>query len=472
MGPNYQAPENSVPDEWQGAEAGFSSEEPLTTWWEVFQDPLLNKYIEKAASNNNDLLAAEANILQARALRQVAASSLFPQIFADVNATKTYFSKNGPVFAGGAFTGGTSAATGLPFAIQVPQIQNLFNALFDATWEIDLFGKTRRGVEAAEATIDSASEQRNTVLLSLLAEVARNYMEIRGNQKKALLIEQYIELLENNAEIIQKQLESGYANQLDYEKIEADLATARSQFPAVYADMYRGIFTLSILTGDLPEALVDELLPLQPLPKPPNTLAVGLRSDLLRRRPDVRQAERQLAVATANIGVAVASFYPTITLNGDGGFQSLQLRDLFKWSSRTWAYGGDVNMPIFLGGSLVGNLKATEATAAATAYTYQQTVLNALQDAESALISYTEDLKTTSQLNESSARNERLVHLTSERYTKGLVNKLNLISSQLQWNTAEQSLLQSETKTLLDLVSLYKALGGGWESDHSLCSER
>lgn len=468
VGPDYKPPENTVSDTWSSpAKDAAEPAAVVTEWWKLFNDPLLNKYIEKAAANNNDVLTAESNILQARAMRQIAASSFFPQIGADVNATKTYFSKNGPVFAIGPSTGslpGTvSAASGLPFTVQNPQIQSLYNALFDASWEIDLFGKTRRTVEAADANIGSAIEQKNDTLISVMAEIARTYMEIRGFQQQSKLIKENIEILEKKTGIIQKQLEYGLVSQLDYENIQATLATERSLLPDINAEIYRGIYTISILTGDVPETLVEELLPFQPLPKAPQKVAMGLRSDLLRRRPDIRNSERQLAAATANIGVAVASFFPTITLIGDGGLQSLMLRNLFTAGSKTWALGGDIMMPIFEGGKLVGNLKASRAAASAAAFIYQQTVLNALEETESALIGYSSELKTSGELAEAVDRNRILVALSTERHEKGLISLLNLLDTERQMNQAQQSLLKSETAALLDLVTLYKALGGGWE---------
>jgi NodT family efflux transporter outer membrane factor (OMF) lipoprotein len=417
--------------------------------------------------HNYDVQAAEANVLQARGLRMIAASSWFPQITADFNATKTYFSKNGPVFAIGAAAGNpgvtTSSLTGLPFSLQIPQIQSLYNALLDATWEIDLFGKTRRSVEAAQANIESALEQRNDRLISVLAEVARNYIEIRSSQRLAVLTEENIKLLKQNVEIIKVSVERGLSNQLDLENIESQLDVAKAALPSLIAQVYRGIYAISVLTGELPETLAEEILPLKPLPKLQEKVAVGLRSDLLRRRPDVRRAERQLAGATANIGVAVASFFPTVTLLADGGFQSLKLSKLFQLPSKTWAVGGDINLPIFQGGQLMGNLKTNRAIASQAAFTYQQTVLNAVQDAESALVTYGEDLKTTQEFRKSVFRNRNIVKLTKQRYTKGLISLINLITIKRQFISTQESLLQSQTTALVDLIALYKALGGGWE---------
>lgn len=467
VGPNYKSPENCVSGDWNptpgSAELSFSTENPPTAWWKVFQDPLLDKYIEMAATCNKEILTAEANILQARALRLVAASSLFPQVEANVNATKTYFSKNGPVFAGPSFTAGPNANTGLPFTIQTPQIQNLFNALFDASWELDLFGKTRRGVQAAQATYERTIEQRNDLLISVLAEVARNYMEVRSFQMQAKLLRQTIRLTEKENKVIQKRKNTGYDNQLDVERTNADLALARAQLPDVIANLYKGIYTLSILTGNPPETLLEELLPMQYLPKRPEHLAVGLKSDLLRRRPDVRAAERNLAVATANLGVAVAAFFPSVVMTADGGFQSLMVRNWFEAASRTWDIGGNLGLPIFQGGNLVGNLRASRAAESAAGYRYQQTVLSALQEAESALITYQEDCAVTKQFAVATEKTGNLVKLNSDRYTKGLVSVTDLIDSKRQLVNAQENQLNSDRNALLDLIALYKALGGGWQ---------
>lgn len=471
VGPNYKAPINDVPDTWEGpsdtGEVSISREAPETKWWQVFNDALLNNYIEKAVQHNNTILAAEANVLQARALRQVAASSLFPQLAANLNGTKTYFSKNGPIFAGPSLTQGPSSTTGLPFSIQTPQIQPLYNALLDATWEIDLFGRTRRSVEAAEANIGSAIEQKNDILISVLAEVARNYIDIRSSQQLAVLVEQDIALLEKKLAIVREQYMAGLANKLDLERLEAQLASAQADLPNLIAQVYQGIYTISILTGNLPEALAEELLPLQSMPEIPTKIAVGLRSDLLRRRPDVRRTERQLASATANIGVAVASFFPSIVLSADGGFQSLKFSNLFNWASRTWDYGGNINIPIFEGGQLVGNLHASRAVASYAAYTYQQTVLNALEEAESALITYTKAVEIVHDISRSTEKTRDVAGLTQARFDKGLVAYTDVLDALRQLNASDQALLNTDTSALLNVIVLYKALGGGWEVDFS-----
>ncbi|MDE3045498.1 MAG: efflux transporter outer membrane subunit [Verrucomicrobiota bacterium] len=466
VGPDYKTPDTVVSDAWTSDEQANNCE-PIQTWWKTFQDDLLNQYIEKAAACNYNIQTAEANILQARALRQIAASSFFPQAGLDVNATKTYFSKNGPVFTIGQSTGNSadtsSPVTGLPFALQTPQLQNLFNFLFDASWELDVFGKIRRTVEAAEAQIESAIAHRNDILISVFAEVAKNYIDLRSFQRRAELLQKNIDLLTKHAEITKISLEKGYANQLDLEEIEAQLAAAKAALPTVYSEIYRSIYTLSVLIGQPPETLVDDLLVTRPLPTPPANIAVGLRSDLLRRRPDIRYAERQLAEATAAVGIAVANFFPTVSLLANGGFQSLALPSLFNWGSRTWAYGADVNVPIFEGGQQVGTLRFTQASQSAAAAKYQQTVLSALQDAEGSLKNYQELAISTKKYDESVLHTNFVVVLTRERHLKGLVNLINLLTNEQQLVSTELTQLDSKTAELTALISLYKALGGGWE---------
>ena len=313
VGPKYKPPELTYSDEWHGQEAesvDLSLQESITTrWWEVFHDELLTKYIEKAAACNHTVLMAEANIQQARALKKVAVSQYLPQLGLDFNGSKTYFSKNGPVFSGPSLVGGVSSITGLPFQLQIPQIQPLYNALIDVSWEIDLFGRTRNEVKARTAMIGSAEEERKGVLLSVFAEIAMNYMQLRATQQQGVLIEANIDLLEDIQKIIQENVSQGFSSELELMQIESVLAKAKSELPLTYAQVYQTIYALSILIAEPPEALLSELLPIQNLPDLPENVVIGLRSDLLRRRPDVGLAERQLAAATANVGVAVSSFF-------------------------------------------------------------------------------------------------------------------------------------------------------------------
>jgi multidrug efflux system outer membrane protein len=464
MGPNYVPPEVVVSDEWVEE---TDANERLADWWTIFNDPLLSDLLTRAVEQNKSLKSALANIEQAIALRQIAASALFPQINSDINATRTYFSKNGPVFAIGPSTGsapGTpSPATGLPFVLQIPQTQNLYNFLFDATWELDLFGKTRRSIEAQQAEIGVVMEERNGLLLSILAEVSRNYMQLRSNQQLAAIKEKTIELLKQIASIRYQSLQYGYINLIDYDRSLEEIETTQATLPPLVAESYKNIYALSVLTGSPPETLLPELLPLSTLPNIPQEVGLGLRSELLRRRPDIRIVERKLAQATANIGIAVASFFPALTLYGDFGLQSLFTNNLFTWKSRTWAYGGDITTPLFQGGRLFGNLHASQAAKTSIAMIYEQTVLTALQEAESYLAAYHQDLKTISFSTQAVGKNQDIVSLRAQQYEQGLINRIGYLETEMQLLTAEQTLITNQTIALIDLISLYKALGGGWE---------
>ncbi len=449
VGPNYQTPEICLVDQWS-TPTDANDLTPLTEWWTVFNDPLLNKYIQSAAVANKNVLVAEANILQARALRQVSVAALYPHIGADLNAAEFKFSRNGLIF--GQTPDGPN-----------PEARSLYNVLFDAVWELDLFGKNRRSIEAANATIESNIEERNNVLLSVMAEMARTYIEVRSYQKKKELTEANIAVLEQQLAIVRKQLEFGYVNLLDYDEVEADLANAKAALPDITAEIYRNIYTLSVLTGEMPETLLGELLEVKPLPRIPETVAVGLRSDLLRRRPDIRRVERQLASATATIGVAVASFFPTIILGAVGGLQSLHLNNLFTGASNIWGVGGDASVPLFQGGKIIGNLHVNQAAAQVAYQTYQQTVLQALEETESALSAFTQEKLSESEYLQAAKKYRSLSQLAYMRYEKGLTNRIDFLNSEKQFLTAEQNLLQSQTLALVDLIALYKALGGGWQ---------
>jgi outer membrane protein, multidrug efflux system len=467
MGPKYKTPEITYSDEWHGEEdmtmSTFSKDPIATCWWEVFQDELLTKYIEKAAADNHTLLMAEANIQKARALKKIAASQFFPQLLLDFNGSKTYFSKNGPVFSGPSLAEGVSQMTGLPFQLQIPQIQPLYNALIDASWQLDLFGQIRNAVKVKSALIESAEETKKGVMLSIFAEIAMNYMQLRAVQQKGVLIEKNIHLLEEIQEITQKNMDKGLTSKLDLVQIQADLAKAQAELPLTYAQVYQMIYALSVLVAQPPEALLSELLPIKNLPAIPKNIAIGLRSDLLRRRPDVGQAERQLAAATANVGVAISSFFPVFTLGGDFGFQSLKFANLFTNMSKTWSIGGDVNMPLFQGGRLIGNLRVSESEAVFAAQSYEQTVLKALQEAESALSRYEGDLNTLSSLQRSVDKEAQACFIVQKQYEQGYADLTQLFQIQRTLNASEEAELDSRSSTLVDLIVLYKALGGGFE---------
>ena len=463
VGPNYYPPEPPICDNWVAPDQD-SEEVPLVEWWEILGDPLLTKLINQAVFFNNDLKVAEANVVQARALITVTASDLFPKIGAQLSALHVHLSRNG-------FVDLISMPDVMPPppTPSIPQNIDVYSALLDATWEIDIFGKTRRAIENSVATYEAQIEQRNDVLITLVAEVARDYIQLRSTQKNWELVSNNLDLLEQNANLMRNRFKSGLVNSLDLQRVEAEYALALATKPPLVAQIYQNIYAISVLTGLPPESLICELLPPKPLPEAPCELELGIRSDLLRRRPDIRRAERELAAATANVGVAVANFYPSFTLRGFFGLQSVELRKLFTPESKTWLYSGTLNLPIFQGGLLIGNLRATEAVTVAAGFTYQQTVLRALEEAEGALVAYTQDQFAVALQEDAVGRVREVSRLSNNRLRSGLINLTDWLDSERQLISAEQNLLTNQTTELLDLVRLYKALGGGWQA---FCCEK
>jgi multidrug efflux system outer membrane protein len=457
VGPNYRPPQPQVPETWNlvpcGTDEKLSCAPSPCDWWNVFHECLLNKYIHLGAKHNNNVLAAEYNILNARSLHLVSSSKLFPQLDADFNALRAKLSESGPF---GLLAEGEARR-------QMPLYFSLYSAFLDASWEVDLFGKTRRGMEAACAAVGMAVEDRNDLLLSIFGEIARNYFEVRSYQHQILLTEKNIALLERNRNVVREQLIVGYRNRLDLERVEAELANARSTLPDLIGNVYRGIYALSMLTGQMPEALVIEMLPICPLPEAPLCIDVGIRSEILRRRPDVRRAERQLAQATANIGVAVAGYYPSVKLYALAGFSTGSFRDLFTSKSFSWILDGNVGQPIFHGGSLLGNLRSAQAKKCQALYLYQQAVVEAIAEAQSDFVAYAEEVVTSKELAEVVAKNQSIMELNQARLNIGLVSITDLLDVERQLIASELNFVSSRTQALLDLVALYKSLGGGWE---------
>lgn len=456
VGPNFVPPDNNVQDCWNApTEDAFTLDSPDCRWWEVFDDELLTCYINEGALFNKDVQIAEANLLNARAARDYASSYFYPRISHDMNVSRQKFSQNGPLF-----NLPNANTPGLSPTIAVPQYQTLYNFNFDAIWELDVFGKTRRSVEAADANIGVALANLNDVMLSLFAEIAKNYVEVRAAQEQQRLIEKNLALLKQNVDLTTNRVKGGLENALNQDRVEAEYETLLATLPQTYTTIYSGIYNLSILIGRVPETLLCEMLPYQPMPCIPEKVALGLRSEILQRRPDVRGAENALHQATANIGVAYAEFFPKFTLTGLEGFQSLQLKKLFQGKSNLWSYSADITTPIFEGGRLRANLAMAKAQNAEQVAQYEKTVLNALRDAERALVAYAQDLEALKSLQQVTSKNEKIVFLSKNRYQKGLTNLTDFIDAERQLINTENNLLITKQQTLIDLISLYKALGG------------
>jgi NodT family efflux transporter outer membrane factor (OMF) lipoprotein len=450
VGPDFQKPDQVKAQNWTLSQAGlYKTTEINSRWWRTFEDPLLRKLVESALRSNNDLAQAGARVREARALREVAASTLFPDIGTSASALKETISENGRIPAGA-----------IP---AIPKRRNVFESGFDASWELDVFGGNRRQVEAADARMAGVEEGRRSIQLSVVAESARNYLELRGLQRQIAIIEKNLTLQQHTLDLTNDKLRVGTGTDFEVARAEGQLRATEARLPNLNAEIAAGAYRLSVLTGQRPDALLNDLLKREPLPAPPDRVPVGLPSDLLRRRPDIRRAEYELAAATADIGVATADLFPRFSLTGAAGLEALHFTDLFQSGSNTARLGPQVRWPIFQAGRIRANIKATEARADAAAAAYEQAVLAALGETEAALERYGRELETRRKLQGAVDSNQRAVDLAKQRFDIGTGTQFEVIDAEARLLAVESDLVQSETASLTKLVALYKALGGGWD---------
>ena len=433
------------------SEETFSHEPVNADWWTVFEDPVLEEYIALAAANNPSINEAWARVIEARALRNMAAAPLWPSITGNITGERIELSKNGLIPFSFLATAG------------IPRIQSLFTLGFDAIWELDVFGKTQKQVEAAQFRLQSSIEFKNDILITVFAEVARNYIEGRGQQKIIEVKKRKIEIFSETAQIIRQRKRVGLDSALNLDSIEAELARTKSELPLIQEDFYSAVFRLSVLLGQLPECVLDEFSSDKPLPLNPDIVPLGLRSDLLRRRPDIRRAERELAAYLADVSVSIAQLFPSFSLFGNIGYESTRLGNWLQNSSQKWNWGERISFPIFQGGQLLANIAANKARALAAVYEYERVILDSLAETETAIVIYGKELEREIDLRKSEESHKRLYELTKKQYEKGLINKMELFTAERRYLDTVESLLISETHTLVRLIALYKALGGGWQ---------
>jgi NodT family efflux transporter outer membrane factor (OMF) lipoprotein len=448
VGPDYKMPDTVSSQKWVAPanKNGLVYREEATDahWWENFQDPTLSDLIAQAIKNNQDIKIADANIRKARAFVKVESAAYYPDITAEGSTQREGLSKNN----------GNPVTSSPRYAYQ---------AGFDANWELDLFGGVKRSVEAAEARYDATLENERGAMLAVMAEVARNYGELRGSQKKKAIIEKNIQLQKHTVDIVRQRTKVGEASEADLTRAEALLAGTEATLPNVTADIRTAAYRISVLTGQKPEALLDKLLKEEPLPVTKNIVPVGLRSDILRRRPDVRVAERELAAATADVGVATSDLFPKFFLTGGVGVQSIDSSHILSRDSMAWSFGPSIQWPIFRGGEIRAHINSTKAEVDASAARYEKAILTALEDTENALVRYGQEIETRERYEKVVSANQRALTLAQQRYKAGESDLLEVIDSERELSNAENSLVLSETKSFTNLVALYKSLGGGWE---------
>jgi multidrug efflux system outer membrane protein len=453
VGPNFQRPETPVSSRWTGSTTAAATqpatpaEEELARWWTAFGDPTLTSLVNRAVRSNLDLARAEARIRQARAARGIAASGLGPT----ADASASYTRSRSPVTGR---DGNGSKVTGI--------ITNQYRAGFDAGWELDIFGGVRRGVEAAEADLQASVEARRDVLVTLTAEVARNYVDLRGFQQRIAIARKNLKAQKHSAELTRQRFMGGFVSGLDVANADAQVATTAAGIPLLESSARQTIYNLSVLLGLEPGALVKELSLASAIPAGPPSVPVGVPSDLLRRRPDIRAAEEGIHAATARIGVATADLFPRLTLSASIGVLAGQFGSWFDWSSRYWSFGPLGTWPLFTSGRIRWNIELQKAFQEEDMIAYRQTVLAALQEVENVLIASTKEEEHRDALVEAVAANRKAVGLATQLYTMGQTDFLNVLDAQRSLYASEDALVQSTGIVSTNLVALFKALGGGW----------
>jgi outer membrane protein, multidrug efflux system len=466
VGPDYHRPDLPVPSQWsdsgqhatdQALGSRVTLDSPADVWWRVFGDESLDHLIEIASRENLDVQQATIRIAESRAQRDITASALYPKVNGSGDALRARTSPNGitKALSGGPPAGG--AAASMPSSTF-----NLFQIGFDSTWELDFFGKTRRSVEAADAVIRSSEAAQTAALVSMTAEIVRTYFTLRGDQRKREIALEDIKTQERLGELVGSRKRSGLAPDSDVAAQQVQIAASRANLPQLDQGIAQSLNQLALLLA-LPPGALSSMVPDAPLPPLPPAVPAGLPGELLRRRPDIRQREADLAAATARVGVARAAFFPTVTLGITGGLQSTTMAQLLDWSSRFLIGGGQVSLPIFSGGKLRAQLKLADLQSQEAALVYRETVLSAFHEVDNALIAYASDQQRAADVGAQLSGANRSRDLAEARYRSGLAAYISVLDAQRQALQAEQDLANATVTSSIDLVALFKALGGGWQ---------
>jgi outer membrane protein, multidrug efflux system len=454
VGPDYHPAAVRAPGAWSSpvADGLTNSASAASTWWKSFNDAELDSLIQRGVRSNLDLRVSGARLRQARAIRERSAADLMPEVDASASYARQLQSEHQPLIGA------------LPLPPNFPFEYNVYQAGFDASWEIDLFGGKRRALQAATAEWQGTMEARNDAMLSLLAEVARNYVELRGAQHRLEIARKDLKMQEEALELTRARFQSGVANELDVTRSAALLASQRAVIPPLETDVRGAMYGIAVLLGQEPGALVAELSPPMPVPPAPPEVPIGLPSDLLRRRPDVRQAERQLAAETARIGVAKSDWFPKLSLTGDVGSESVTLAQAFKPGSLFWSLGPSLQWRALDFGRVRAEVRTQTAVQEAALATYEKTVLTSLQEAENALVTYAQEQNRHGALADEVVQNQRSLDMADSLYAEGRVNFLDVLDVRRSLYQSDDQLAVSDQAVSVDLIALYKALGGGWET--------
>lgn len=456
VGPDYHPPEPAMPAGWEELSSGVTQQPAdVSRWWTLLGDPTLDQLVNEAVGGNLPLREAVARVDESRARYRQARAALFPQLDTDSTATGNLASENGPVFSGDTTDAPRSGAS--------PQVYGDYTVGLAASWELDIFGRVRRSVESARAAEESTVEDQRAVLVVLCADVAQSYVTMRTIQRRLAVARANLVSQEEIFALTKTRFELGLASGLDVAQAAQVLATTRTLVPPLELALTLELNRLAVLLGRQPGAMRDRLADSAPIPQPPESLAVGLPVNLLRQRPDIRRAERDLAAATAQIGVAVGDLYPRLTLLGTFAFDSTEVANLFEGRSRAFTVGPAMIWNVFDAGRLRAQLNATEAVTAQALARYEQQLLLALQDVENALAAYGRTREERGAVADAVAASSDALYLSLLLYKDGAVDFQNVLDAQRTQLDSEERLAVVEGNVVRSVVQLYLALGGGWD---------
>ncbi len=468
VGPDFTPPQPATPSQWGDASArpggqADAGSEPDPHWWRNLHDPTLDSLEQRAAAGNLDVQRTVFRILEVRAQVQVARAAGLPSLGGRGSYTREQLGLKGALKEQHVddLVSGSPAGQQALGALAAPL--DLFQAGFDASWELDLFGRVRRSVEQAEAQEDAALASRADALVSLEAEVAQTYAQLRGAQELTRITAEEITTEQDVLTLTRQRHLRGLVSELDVDQAATQLNAVQAQLPQFEQQADQAMANLAVLLGQPPEALRAELITAGPVPLVPAIIPIGLPATLARRRPDIRQAEAQLHAATAGLGVAVAQLFPDISLTGSLGTRATQAKYLGDWANHFSTGGGTITLPLFEGGRLTGGVRLARAEEGDAVLAYRQTVLTALRDVENALTALRTEQARQHRLGELVASARDLLYLARNRYDHGLSSFIDVLNSETTLVQARQQWTQSAMITATNLVALYKALGGGWE---------
>jgi len=446
VGPDYLAPEVSPPDAWhQAIVPGLADGEfSLETWWTHLDDPVLDGLIERARNGSLGVRDALARIDEARARRGIAIGEFFPGVDVGVDYQRSKLSKEvvGP-------------------SLDSPS--SSYSGGLGASWEVDLFGRIRRSAEAADAELEASVEDYRDVLVLLFAEVATSYVDVRSLQARIRFAEDNLVIQRESLEVVQVRNRVGLVGDLDLRQAELNLARTASFIPGLRSRLVAALNRIAVLVGEYPPAIRTELQDSSPVPVPGDDLLVGLPADVLRQRPDVRSAERQLAAQTARIGVATADLYPRLALLGQISLDSTTAAAWFTGGAHSWGIGPQLRWNVFDGGRIRSNIQAQEALADQALSFYEQTLLLAVEEVENALTDFAEERNRYAELERSSEAAGKSVALVKILYRTGLVDFLNVSESERSLFEEQDQLAASQGRVATNWIGIYRALGGGWQ---------